>query len=273
MSADRDLRARVVWACPALTLAQRALYDLIRRLERGGEGAVATADFLAQCLASTERTIATDRWDLHRLGLLKVRQENRRQAGTWICTLPKACIPLNSTHNEIMRCAGRLTAHVRLHPTEKSESSPGGEVSVPESSPESSPLSEPRVHPTVNTTTECITQRDTEDSVRAGGARLGARPAAPTPADTEATIATLEAQAAAATNPFELKILERTIALKRRRLHGGVPSTLTQVVPIVFGAPEQLSSALSPDQVTARVPGVRDDDPGQAERQAPREGV
>lgn len=120
---DRDLRARVVWACPELTMAQRALYDLLRRLERGGAGAHASAAFLAECLTSTERTVATDRWELRRLGLLELRQESRRQVGTWTAVLPAACIPATAEHAEILRCAQLLAEHVRgarVHPTVKS---------------------------------------------------------------------------------------------------------------------------------------------------------
>ncbi len=78
MAHDRDLRPRVVWACGELTLAQRALYNLLWRLERGGQGAHANVAFLAECLASTERTVAADRWELRQLGLLELLRVSRR---------------------------------------------------------------------------------------------------------------------------------------------------------------------------------------------------
>lgn len=234
MSADRDLRARVVWACPALSLAKKALYDLLRRLEAGGDGAIAGVSFLAECLALAPGTVSGDRWELRQLGLLEVRQPSRRQAGTWRCTLPPGCVPRDGTHPEILRCAALLGRWVRVHPTVRSESSPGSEVSEPETSPESSLHSEPRVHPAVNTTTECTTQRDTEDTVRAGGAPSGARPAGadtatprpapPTAAETAAMIAALEARAAAATDPNEREFLEKAVRIKRRRLVA-IPAT------------------------------------------------
>lgn len=114
-----DRRSRVIWACPALTLAQKALWDLIRRLESPsrGDGAFGTAAYLAECLGLAQSTVMKDRAALHRAGLLDARQPHgRRQGAHWFALLASDYQPADPAHRTIMDCAHRLATHLGTLP-------------------------------------------------------------------------------------------------------------------------------------------------------------
>lgn len=106
----------VVWACPDVTLGEKAVFHHDWMLDRGDEnGAYMSSESMGTRLAVVPRYIEKARNRLKLVGLHeKMFRKGCRNVG-WVSSLPPACRPMGAVVDagEIIQCAARLSEHIR----------------------------------------------------------------------------------------------------------------------------------------------------------------